>query len=79
MHRIIYIFTDQNNKTSLYYEMALTHKLDETNTGGDILVSTTIITENAIFVPIPRQLYDYFSLKQGTSLKFMVHYDKVNE
>lgn len=79
MHRIIYIFTDQNNKTSLYYEMALTHKLDEKNTGGDILISTTIITENAIFVPIPRQLYDYFSIEQGKSLKFMVHYDKVNE
>lgn len=79
MHRIIYIFTDQNNKTSLYYEMALTHKLDEKNTGGETLVSTTIITENAIFVPIPQSLYNYFSIKEGNSLKFMVHYDKVNE
>ena len=79
MHRIIYIFTDQNYKTSLYYEMALTHKLDDKNTGGETLVSTTIITENAIFVPLPSRLYDYFSLREGSSLRFLVHYDKVNE
>lgn len=77
-HRIIYIFTDQTGKTSLYYEMALTDKLDEKNTGGQNLVSTTIITENTLFIPIPPQLYGYFSLQQGKNLKFLVHFDKVN-
>lgn len=77
-HRIIYIFTDQNNKNSLYYEMALTNQLDERNTGGETLVSTTIITKNTMFVPVPRQLYDYFSIKQGGSLKFYVHFEKVS-
>lgn len=77
-HRIIYIFTDQTGKTSLYYEMALTDKLDEKNTGGQNLVSTTIITENTLFIPIPQQLYSYFTLQQGKSLKFLVHFDKVN-
>lgn len=76
-HRIIYIFTDQNNKVALYYEMALTSPLDERNTGGETLVSTTIITKNTMFVPVPRQLYDYFSIKQGKSLKFYVHFEKV--
>ena len=76
-HRIIYIFTDQNNKNSLYYEMALTNQLDERNTGGETLVSTTIITKNTMFVPVPRQLYDYFYIKQGRSLKFYVHFEKV--
>ena len=76
-HRIIYIFTDQNNKTSIYYEMALADQLDEKNTGGETLVSTTIITKNTMFVPVPRQLYDYFTIKKGSTLKFYVHYEKV--
>ena len=77
-HRIIYIFTDQMDKTSLYYEMELTKKLDEKNTGGQNLVSTTIITESTFFIPIPPQLYDYFTIEQGRSLKFHVHFDKAN-
>lgn len=76
-HRIIYIFTDQNNKISIYYEMALADQLDEKNTGGEILVSTTIITKNAMFVPVPRRLYDYFTIKKGSTLKFYVHFEKV--
>ena len=76
-HRIIYIFTDQNNKTSIYYEMALADQLDEKNTGGESLVSTTIITKNTMFVPVPRQLYDYFTIKKGSTLKFYVHFEKV--
>ena len=78
MHRIIYIFSDQTNKTALYYELALSRKLDEKNTGGQTLVSTTIITKNTMFIPIPSQLYDYFSIKKGGSLKFLVHFEKVN-
>ena len=77
-HRIIYIFTDQNNKNSLYYEMALSEQLDERNTGGETLVSTTIITKNTMFIPVPKQLYEYFSIKQGNSLKFYVHFEKVS-
>lgn len=77
-HRIIYIFTDQNNKTSIYYEMALTDQLDEKNTGGESLVSTTIITKNTMFVPVPKQLYDYFTIKKGATLKFYVHFEKVS-
>ena len=77
-HRIIYVFTDQNNKTSIYYEMALVNQLDEKNTGGEVLVSTTIITKNSIFVPVPRPLYEYFKIQKGTSLKFYVHFERVN-
>lgn len=76
-HRIIYIFTDQNNKTSIYYEMALTDQLDERNTGGETLVSTTIITKNSMFVPVPRALYKYFTIEKGKTLKFYVHFEKV--
>lgn len=75
-HRIIYIFTDQLGKMSLYYEMELEKQLEEKNTGGQNLISTTIITDGALFVPIPSQLYDYFTLHEGHSLKFKVHFDK---
>lgn len=75
-HRIIYIFTDQLGKMSLYYEMELEKQLEEKNTGGQNLISTTIITDGALFVPIPPQLYDYFTLHEGHSLKFKVHFDK---
>lgn len=78
MHRIIYIFSDQTNRTALYYELALSRKLDEKNTGGQTLVSTTIITKNTMFIPVPSQLYEYFSIKKGSSLKFLVHFEKVN-
>lgn len=77
-HRIIYIFTDQNNKTSIYYEMALTDQLDEKITGGETLVSTTIITKNSMFIPVPRALYDYFTIQEGMSLRFYVHFEKVS-
>ena len=77
-HRIIYIFTDQNNKTSIYYEMALANQLDEKSTGGETLVSTTIITKNSMFIPVPKPLYDYFTIQEGTTLKFYVHFEKVN-
>jgi len=76
-HRIIYIFTDQNNKTSIYYEMALTNPLGEKNTGGETLVSTTIITKNSMFVPVPQPLYEYFTIQKGGTLKFYVHFEKV--
>ena len=61
---------------SLYYEMELEKQLEEKNTGGQNLISTTIITDGALFVPIPPQLYDYFTLHEGHSLKFKVHFDK---
>lgn len=77
-HRIIYIFTDQNNKVSIYYEMSLSTQLNEKNTGGETLVSTTIITKNTMFIPVPPQLYEYFTLQQGSSLKFYVHFVKVD-
>ena len=77
-HRIIYIFTDQNNKISIYYEMALTNQLGEKNTGGETLVSTTIITKNSMFVPVPKPLYEYFTIQKGKTLKFYVHFEKVN-
>lgn len=77
MHRIIYIFSDITSTMSLYYEMELFKKLPEELTGGQQIITTTIVTEKKIFVPVIPQLYDYFNLKSGDSVKFLVHFEKV--
>lgn len=77
MHRIIYIFSDITGTMSLYYEMELYKKLPEELTGGEQVITTTIVTDKKIFVPVIPQLYDYFDLQNGQSMKFLVHYDKV--
>lgn len=77
-HRIIYIFTEYTGQVSLYYEMELTKKLPNKMTGGKSLVSTTIITKNKIFVPVPEDITSYFDLRRVQELKFFVHFDKVN-
>lgn len=77
MHRIIYIFTDITSSVSYYYELELDKKLDEANTGGEPILSTTIVTKNKIFVPVMPQLYDYFKQSQQEELSFMVNYTKV--
>lgn len=76
-HRIIYIFTEYSGVLSLYYEMELTKKLPNKMTGGRSLVSTTIITRNKIFVPVPEEIISYFDLQKTHELKFFVHFDKV--
>lgn len=78
MHRIIYIFTDITSSVSFYYELELDKKLDEANTGGEPILSTTIVTKNKIFVPVMPQLYDYFKKSQQEELSFMVNYTKVH-
>lgn len=78
MHRIIYIFTDITSSVSFYYELELDKKLDEANTGGEPILSTTIVTKNKIFVPVVPQLYDYFKQSQQVELTFMVNYTKVS-
>ena len=77
-HRIIYIFTEYTGKVSLYYEMELTKKLPNKMTGGKSVASTTIITKEKIFVPVPEEISSYFDMKKVQELKFYVHFDKVN-
>lgn len=77
MHRIIYIFTDITKSISLYYEMELTKKLPEDQTGGEPILSTTIVTAKRIFVPVIHQLYDYFNREINNKLTFIVHFEKV--
>lgn len=67
-----------NGLLSFYYELELDKKLYEANTGGEPILSTTIVTKNKIFVPVMPQLYDYFKKSQQEELSFMVNYTKVH-
>jgi molecular chaperone HtpG len=74
MHKVVYIFTHASNKLSLYYEIELKEKLSDESTGGKAVPSTTIITDNRIFIPIIPELDFYFDIKDGTK-EFFVRYD----
>jgi molecular chaperone HtpG len=74
MHKVVYIFTHASNKLSLYYEIELKERLSDESTGGRAVQTTTIITENKIFIPIIPELYSYFDIKDGTK-EFFVRYD----
>lgn len=77
MHRIIFVFTLEGGNYTLYYDMELKKHLNRDLTGGKMLPTTTIITKNKVFVPIPHELEGYFSLREG-SLNFTIHYDSVD-
>ncbi|KLT63815.1 hypothetical protein AB669_20480 [Pedobacter sp. BMA] len=74
MHKIVYIFTHASNKLSLYYEIELKEKLSDDSTGGKALPTTTIVTDNRIFIPITSELSGFFDLASGTK-EFFVRYD----
>jgi molecular chaperone HtpG len=76
MHRVVYIFTHASNKLSFYYDIELKEKLANETTGGKSIPTTTIITENRIFIPIPTELLAYFDIKEGTK-EFYVRHDIV--
>jgi len=60
----------------MYYDIDLKAPLPNNMTGGHAIKSTTIITKNKIFVPIVKEMYDYFNLQnhQGR-LEFYVRFD----
>lgn len=76
MHRIIFIFALEDGRYTLYYDMELKKHLDSDLTGGGMIPTTTIITKDKVFIPIPHELENYFSLREG-ALKFSIHFDSV--
>lgn len=59
-HRIIYIFTEATGRLSLYYDIELRNPLEPLSAGGSPLPTTTLITKNRIFVPVPDALREQF-------------------
>lgn len=75
-HKVVYVFTHISSEVSMYYDIDLKEPLPQNMTGGHPIKSTTIITMNKIFVPIPIEMYEYFNLHnhQG-KLEFYVRFD----
>lgn len=78
-HKIVYVFTHISSQVSMYYDIDLKQPLPNNMTGGHPIKSTTIITKNKIFVPIPSEMHDYFNLDAHNGrLEFFVRFDTMS-
>lgn len=76
-HRIIYIFTDATGSLSLYYDIELKDPLESATTGGAMFPTTTIITKDRIYIPVPRNLESAFHITCGAK-EFYVRFDTIS-
>ena len=75
-HRVIYIFADETGGISLYYDIELKTPLDSEQTGGSTLPTTTIVTGNRIFVPVPSELEPAFRVTDNAK-DYYVRFDTI--
>lgn len=75
-HRVIYIFTDATGSLSLYYDIELREPLKTSATGGAMFPTTTIITKDRIYLPVPRELEPAFQITGGAK-EFYVRFDTI--
>lgn len=73
-HRVIYIFTDATGGISLYYDIELKSPLEKGQTGGAMFPTTTIVTKNRIFIPVPKELEPTFQVTDEVK-EFYVRFD----
>jgi molecular chaperone HtpG len=73
-HRVIYIFTDVTGRFNLYYDVELRAPVEGGKAGGAMFPTTTLVTKDRIFVPVPKQLTQCFSITSG-SKEFYVRFD----
>ena len=78
LHKIIYIFTHASSNLTLYYDIDLTKKLEGDATGGRMIMTSTIVTKERIFIPVIPEMDNYFNIKEG-QLKFSVRFDSVTQ
>ena len=75
-HRVIYIFTDATGDLSLYYDIKLKEPLQAQTTGGAMFPTTTIVTKDRVFVPVPKMLESAFRITDGVK-EFYVRFDTI--
>lgn len=75
-HRVIYILTDATGGLSLYYDIELKSPLETQLTGGTMIPTTTIVTKNRIYVPVPHTLAPAFQISDGAK-EFYVRFDTI--
>ena len=75
-HRVIYIFASEDDDVSLYYDIELKNPLDSGQTGGSPLSTTTIVTGNKIYVPVPKELEPAFRVTDAAK-DYYVRFDTI--
>jgi molecular chaperone HtpG len=75
-HRVIYIFTNPTGDLSLYYDIKLKEPLETQTTAGAVFPTTTIVTKNRIYIPIPKTLEPAFRITDGAK-EFVVRFDTI--
>ena len=61
-------------RLNLYYDIELREPIDYVNAGGGMFRTTTLITKNRIFVPVPEALAEEFKVASGPK-EFFVRFD----
>jgi molecular chaperone HtpG len=72
--RIVFLFGLAQSSQSLYYDIELRGNRTAGDAGGTPVITTTIVTKNRIFVPVPPQLAGCF-LVADTPVEFYVRFD----
>jgi molecular chaperone HtpG len=72
-HRVIYIFSEATGKINLYYDIELKEPIRNHDGFGGVFKTTTLITKDRIFVPVPHQLVDEFKVESETKEFFVRH------
>lgn len=72
--RIVFLFGLANSPQNLYYDIELRHARTAGAAGGCPLITTTIVTKNRIFVPVPPALIDCFKVSDDP-VEFYVRFD----
>jgi molecular chaperone HtpG len=73
-HRVVYIFTEATGRLNLYYDIELREPIDHAKASGGMFRTTTLITKNRIFVPVPDTLAEEFKIAKGPK-EFFVRFD----
>lgn len=72
--RIVFVFGLAHSTQSLYYDIELRGNRSAGAAGGSPILTTTIVTKNRIFIPIPTPILDCFSVANGP-VEFLVRFD----
>jgi len=75
-HRVVYIFTEATGRLNLYYDIELREPIAHSKASGGMFRTTTLITKNRIFVPVPETLAEEFKIGNGPK-EFFVRFDVV--
>ncbi len=72
--RIVFLFGLAQSAQSMYYDIELRGNRSAGDAGGTAVATTTIVTKNRIFVPVPQQLTECFRVTDSP-VEFYVRFD----